>query len=271
MEAQRLDSGAAVPLPDGGEAPLKHALTWHYEVRSLLGAEAGESLSPTAFVEKLRRLVPRLYSIASSPKAHPGEVHLCVGAVRYSKDSLEHKGVASTYLADRLDLGATIGVFIQKSPHFRLPADPSTPVIMVGPGTGIAPFRAFLEERAATGATGKNWLFFGDQHEACDSLYREEIDSFLRAGVLERLDLAFSRDQATKIYVQDRMLEHAIDLFDWLEHGAHFYVCGDASKMAKDVDAALHRVIEINGKSAEGAATYIAEMKKARRYQRDVY
>src|SRR4029453_11395071 len=148
---------------------------------------------------------------------HPGEVHLTVGAVRYESYGRKRGGVCSTFLADRVGGDSPLPVFVQASHGFKLPADLTRPVIMVGPGTGIAPFRAFLEERAATGATGKNWLFFGDQHESCDSLYRKEIDSFLRAGVLERLDLAFSRDRATKIYVQDRMLERARDLLDWLE------------------------------------------------------
>jgi sulfite reductase (NADPH) flavoprotein alpha-component len=213
-----------------------------------------------------------LYSISSSLKAHPEQVHITVGAVRYEKDGQAHKGVASTFLADRLAIGETTGVFIHKAAHFRLPSDLTKPVIMVGPGTGIAPFRAFLQERHATGATGGNWLFFGDQHAASDFLYREEMDAFLRQKVLTKLDLAFSRDQAEKIYVQTKMLEQAAELWKWLEEGAHFYVCGDASRMAKDVDAALHQVVrEQGGKSEEEAAAYVSDLKKTKRYARDVY
>jgi sulfite reductase (NADPH) flavoprotein alpha-component len=272
MESHRLDPEVVVPLPGGGEAPLRVALEHHYEVRTLVGKTAEAASSPAAFVEGLRRLQPRLYSIASSLKAHPGEVHLCVGRVAYEKEGVAHKGVCSTFLADRLALGAKAGVFVQRSPHFRLPADLTLPVIMIGPGTGIAPFRAFLEERAATGATGKNWLFFGDQHAASDFLYREEIEAFVRKGILHRLDTAFSRDQVRKIYVQNRMMTQAMEFFTWLERGAHLYVCGDATRMAKDVDAALHHILlTIGGKTADGATAYIAALKKAGRYQRDVY
>ena len=272
MEAHRLDPGAVVPLPDGGEAPLGEALVRHYEIRTLVG-KAPEKEAPAAeFVRGLRKLQPRLYSIASSVKAHPEEVHLCVGRVEYQKDGATHKGVCSTFLADRLPVGETAPVYFQRAPHFRLPVDPTLPVIMVGPGTGIAPFRAFLEERAATGARGKNWLFFGDQHETTDFLYREEIINYMRKGVLNRLDLAFSRDQERKIYVQNRMMTHAMELFTWLERGAHFYVCGDATKMAKDVDAALHHILRtIGGKSADAATAYVQDLKKSHRYQRDVY
>ncbi|MFN0127465.1 MAG: sulfite reductase flavoprotein subunit alpha [Verrucomicrobiales bacterium] len=272
MESHRLDPEAVVPLPGGGEAPLRVALERHYEIRSLVGVAGEPSAIPAGFVERLRRLQPRLYSIASSLKAHPGEVHLCVGRVAYEKDGVAHKGVCSTFLADRLAVGDTAGIYVQRAAHFRLPTDASLPVIMVGPGTGIAPFRAFLEERAAIGATGKNWLLFGDQHASSDFLYREEIEAFVRKGILHRLDTAFSRDQERKIYVQNRMMTQAMELFTWLERGAHFYVCGDASKMAKDVDAALHHVLQtIGGKSAAGAAEYVSALKKTGRYQRDVY
>jgi len=272
MESHRLDPDAVVPLPGGGEAPLRVALERHYEVGRLVGKPAAEVGSVQEFVHGLRAMQPRLYSIASSQKAHPGEVHLCVGRVAYEKDGVPHKGVCSTFLADRLAVGDAAGVYFQRAPHFRLPEDASLPVIMVGPGTGIAPFRAFLEERAATGATGRNWLFFGDQHEATDFLYREEIKGFVRKGILHRLDTAFSRDQGRKLYVQNRMMTQAMELFTWLERGAHFYVCGDAGRMAKDVDAALHHVLlTIGGKSPEAAAAYVADLKKTKRYQRDVY
>ncbi|MCB1093831.1 MAG: sulfite reductase subunit alpha, partial [Verrucomicrobiae bacterium] len=189
------------------------------------------------FVSVLRKLQPRLYSISSCPLAHPGEVHLTVGVVRYHTYGRERGGVCSTYLADRLAEGETPRVFVHTNPAFRPPADGGTPVIMVGPGTGIAPFRAFLEHRRATGATGRNWLLFGNPHQASDFLYREELEAFLADGTLQRLDLAWSRDQAEKIYVQHLMLRDGAEIWAWLRDGASFYVCGDASRMAKDVDA----------------------------------
>lgn len=260
-----------VPLPDGGEASLREALLRHYECRKELGA-AKPAAFPAEWITSLKRLNPRLYSISSSPKAHPGQVHLTVGAVRYEADGYRHAGVCSTFLADRLAVGEACGVFIQPSKHFRPPADPSRPMIMVGPGTGIAPFRGFLHDRQAAGASGKNWLFFGDQKSATDFLYEEELRAFQKLGLLTRLDTAFSRDQAEKIYVQHRMLEAARDLWAWLEEGAHFYVCGDASRMAKDVDAALHQIVrEQGGKSPEDTAAYVKQLKAEHRYQRDVY
>ena len=224
------------------------------------------------FLPLLRKLAPRLYSISSSPKAHPGEVHLTVSAVRYESFGRGRKGVASTFLADRVGDTEFVNVFVQPSHGFKLPMSGDTPIIMVGPGTGIAPFRAFLEEREAVGAKGKNWLFFGDQKCAADFLYGEQLTAWHKSGFLTRLDLAFSRDQAEKIYVQHRMLENAGELWSWLEAGAHFYVCGDASRMAKDVDAALHKIIETaGGKSADDAKAYVAKLKSDKRYQRDVY
>ncbi|HEX7654775.1 MAG TPA: sulfite reductase subunit alpha [Verrucomicrobiae bacterium] len=233
---------------------------------------AGGKLPHAALLPLLRRLAARLYSISSSPKAHPGEVHLTVGAVRYTSLGRERGGVASTFLADRVGVGGLVKVFVQPSHGFRPPTHGDTPMIMVGPGTGIAPFRAFLEERAATGAKGRNWLFFGDQKRSADFLYEEQLTAWLQSGLLTRLDLAFSRDQAEKIYVQTRMLEQAAELWAWLEAGAHFYVCGDASRMAKDVDAALQQVIETaGGKSVAEAQAYLARLKSEKRYQRDVY
>lgn len=272
IAAHGLDANANVPLPDGGEASLSEALQKHYEVRALIGKPPETRISVEEFIENLRKLQPRLYSIASSLKAHPDEVHLCIGAVRYEKDGVAHKGVASTFLADRLALGDTTGVYVHTAKHFRVPANGDTPIIMVGPGTGIAPFRAFLEERQATGAKGRNWLFFGDQKRKQDFLYEEQILAWLKDGHLTRLDTAFSRDQAEKVYVQDRMLSAASELWQWLDSGAHFYVCGDATRMAKDVDVALHTLIQQHGgKSADDAAAYVAEMKKTKRYARDVY
>jgi sulfite reductase (NADPH) flavoprotein alpha-component len=227
--------------------------------------------TPKEFVALLRKLQPRLYSISSSAKAHPGQVHLTVATVRYQAHGRARKGVCSTFFADRVETGGIVPVFVQTSHGFRLPTDPRTPIIMVGPGTGIAPFRAFLEERRAVGGLGKNWLFFGDQQRAFDFLYEDELTAMQRDGFV-RLDLAFSRDQAEKIYVQNRMLENAAELWKWLEEGAHFYVCGDAKRMARDVDAALHQIIQsAGGKSAEDAAAYIQNLKSTKRYQRDVY
>ncbi len=225
-----------------------------------------------AVVSALGRLTPRLYSIASSPKAHPGEVHLCLSVVRQQVGGRLRRGVASTYLAERVPLGMSASVFIQPAAHFGVPEKPGTPVIMVGPGTGIAPFRSFLEERRACEDTGKNWLFFGDQKKSIDFLYAQELETMQRDGFLTRLDLAFSRDQEEKIYVQDRMLENGAELFTWLEEGAHFYVCGDAKRMAKDVDVALHRIIaQEGGRSEEEAREYVEMLKREKRYGRDVY
>jgi sulfite reductase (NADPH) flavoprotein alpha-component len=230
------------------------------------------TFSPAEFVTFLRKLNPRLYSISSSPKAHPGEVHLTVAAVRYESNGRRREGVCSTFLADRVDRETPVGVFVQTSHGFRLPADSDTPIIMIGPGTGIAPFRAFLEERRAVGAKGTNWLFFGDQRRDLDFLYREELETMTSNGFLTRFDTAFSRDQAEKIYVQDRMIQQAREVWSWLEQGAHIYVCGDAKRMAKDVDAALHEIIKTAGnRSVEAAAEYVQQMKTAKRYQRDVY
>jgi sulfite reductase (NADPH) flavoprotein alpha-component len=223
-------------------------------------------------VAALAPLQPRLYSISSSLKAHPDEVHLTVGVVRYTQGGRLRKGVASNFLTETLRTRQKAGVFVHTSPGFRLPAKPDVPVIMVGPGTGIAPFRAFLQDRAATGATGRNWLFFGDQRQERDFLYRYELEAYQKSGVLTRLDLAFSRDQAEKVYVQHRMKEQAAELWAWLESGAHFYVCGDARRMALDVDHALHAVVaEQGGMSADAAKEYVKALSKDKRYQRDVY
>ncbi|MDB5105608.1 MAG: sulfite reductase flavoprotein alpha-component [Fibrobacteres bacterium] len=220
----------------------------------------------------LGKLAPRLYSISSSPKENPGEVHLTVGVVRYSAGGRLRRGVASTFLAERVPLGMTVPVFVQPAAHFAPPSVAGTPIIMVGPGTGIAPFRAFLQERRHLGDTGKNWLFFGDQRRRYDFLYSEEFVAMQASGFLTRMDLAFSRDQEEKVYVQTRMAERSKELYAWLEEGAHFYVCGDAKRMAKDVDEALQRVIaKEGGKGPEEARAYLDRMKEQKRYQRDVY
>ena len=195
-----------------------------------------------------------------------------MGVVRYNSHGRDRKGVCSSFLADDLPVGQTVDVFVSPNKHFKLPDDPNTPLIMVGPGTGIAPFRAFIEERAATGAKGKNWLFFGDQHYLTDFLYQTEWQGYLKQGLITKLDVAFSRDQSEKVYVQDRMLANSQELYQWLEKGAYFCVCGDASRMAADVDRALHQVIEAAGnKSAEQAVEYVKQMKADKRYLKDVY
>jgi sulfite reductase (NADPH) flavoprotein alpha-component len=236
---------------------LLHEFPIELEVHELLGL--------------LKPLQPRLYSISSSAKVTPNEVHLTVSTVRYRCNERARSGVCSAFLADRAQQGL-VPIFTQRSQHFRVPANPDAPMIMVGPGTGVAPFRAFLQERQALGAQGRNWLLFGEQREACDFYYRDELQAWQRDGHLQRLDTAFSRDQVDKVYVQQRMLEQGAELWRWLEEGGHFYVCGDASRMAKDVDAALKRVVaEHGGLSVEQAEAYVQGMGREKRYVRDVY
>ena len=233
---------------------------------------APDGIPADALAGLFRKLPVRLYSIASSPLAHPDEVHLTVAAVRYETHGRSRKGVCSTYLSDVAKAGSNVPVFVQPNKNFRLPADGGTPIIMVGPGTGVAPFRSFVEHRAALGSTGKNWLFFGDQRYTYDFLYQLEWQDFLKDGYLTKLDLAFYRDQPEKVYVQDKMLEKGAELYAWLEEGAHFYVCGDASRMAADVHEALISIVQNFGaKSREDAEAYVEELKKSKRYQRDVY
>jgi sulfite reductase (NADPH) flavoprotein alpha-component len=222
-------------------------------------------------ISALDPLLPRLYSIASSPKKSPREVHLAVAVVRYQMRSRRRDGVASTFLSDRLMPGGTVSVYVNPAEGFRLPA-PDRPMIMIGPGTGIAPFRAFLEERRETGASGRNWLFFGNPRRSSDFLFEEELAGYCRDGLLRRLDTAFSRDQAHKVYVQHRMLENAAALWAWLEDGAHLYVCGDAEKMARDVDRGLAYIVAKEGRmDAAGAKAYLARLAREGRYLRDVY
>lgn len=260
----------ALLAPDAADRLAEYTAQRHFV--DLLHDTPSASFEPQEFVDLLRRLTPRLYSIASSPLRHPDEVHLTVSIVRYEMNQRARHGVCSTFLADRVALGETPVMVFVTSSHFRPPEDGARDTIMVGPGAGIAPFRAFLQEREAAGATGRNWLFFGDQHREHDFLYREELGDWQRRGHLERLDLAFSRDQAERLYVQHRMLDAAPELWRWLERGAHFYVCGDAKRMAKDVDATLHRIVAEQGRmDAAQAAEYVREMRRQRRYQRDVY
>lgn len=263
------DPGLRHLLADAQRADLQQWL-WGKQLADVLHAYPA-ALSPHEWLGALKRLQPRLYSISSSPKAHPGQVHLTVSAVRYDNGRRRRKGVSSTFLADRAD-DAHVPVFVQPTRHFRPPQAGDTPMIMVGPGTGVAPFRAFLQERQARGDSGRNWLFFGEQHAASDFYYREELQALQDQGLLTRLDLAFSRDQAAKVYVQDRMREQGAQLWAWLEAGAHFYVCGDASRMAKDVDAALRQVVAAHGgMEVAAAAAYVARMAADKRYVRDVY
>jgi len=220
----------------------------------------------------LKPLQPRLYSISSSPKAHPAAVHITVSTVRFQRNGETRRGACSVFLAERVKINEEVPVFIHKSPHFRLPDNPNTPIIMVGAGTGVAPFRAFLQERQAVRAKGKNWLIFGEQRAECDFYYKDEWEALRQAGFLHRLDLAFSRDQAEKIYVQHRMREAGAELWSWLEQGAYFYVCGDAAKMAKEVNDALKDIVRQHGEmSAEQSEAYVLEMVRQKRYRRDVY
>lgn len=245
---------------------------WGRQIVDLLEAFPVRELTAQQLVSVMRKLPPRLYSIASSPKAHPGEVHLTVAAVRYSGYGRDRKGVASTFLADDAPVGGKVGVYVHRNMNFRLPANDQTPIIMVGPGTGIAPFRAFVEERAERGAAGESWLFFGDQKYSYDFLYQLEWQEHLKEKNLTRLDVAFSRDQPEKIYVQDVMRERSGELYQWLKKGAYFYVCGDAERMAKDVHRTLIEIVaREGGLSEEEAVTYVDKLKKDKRYQRDVY
>lgn len=270
-------AGPAAPvlgelLPDPERKKELEEYLWGMEYIDFLLTHPSSRFTPEEFVKLLRKLIPRLYSIASSIKAFPEQVHLTVASVTYESHGRKRKGVATSYLAERVPVGGTMPVFFHIAKGFRLPEDPSTPIIMVGPGTGVAPFRAYLQERKAIGATGKNWLFFGEQRKEQDFLYHEEFEQFQKDGLLTRFDTAFSRDQEKKVYVQHRMAENGPDLWQWLEEGAHFYVCGDAARMAKDVDATLHQIIEHHGgKTPEQAAEYVETMKKEKRYKRDVY
>lgn len=230
------------------------------------------NVSVSDFVAILRKIPPRLYSIASSIAANPEEVHLTIGAVRYEAHGRERHGVCSIFAAERIQSGDTLPIFVQQNDNFKLPANPDTPIIMVGPGTGVAPFRAFMQEREEIGAEGKSWLFFGDQHFVTDFLYQTEWQKWLKDGVLTKMDVAFSRDTEEKVYVQHRMLEHSKELFSWLQDGAHFYVCGDEKHMAHDVHQTLITIIEQEGgMSRDKAEAYLAEMQQQKRYQRDVY
>jgi sulfite reductase (NADPH) flavoprotein alpha-component len=244
---------------------------WGMEVIDFLIDHPSVKFSPEEFVALLTKLQPRLYSVASSLRVFPEQVHLIVDVVRYESHGRLRKGVASTFLAERAD-NVAVPVYPSSAKHFHLPEERDVAIIMVGPGTGVAPFRAFLQERRALGAKGQNWLFFGAQRQSCDSYYNDEFDELQRDGLLTRLNCAWSRDQAHKVYVQHQMLENAPELWKWLDAGAHFFVCGDAKRMAKDVDAALRQIVrEQGGKSIEEAFEYVEKLKADKRYKRDVY
>lgn len=312
IAALGLDPAVEVPLPDGGSAPLREALITAYDITTLkkgvltkwnavAGSEKlaavladkdalkdfiwGRDLLDLAtcpdcraqfpdaasFVAILGKLSPRLYSIASSPDAVPGQVSLCVGAVRYTSHDRARNGVCSTFMADRVQAGDKVKVFVHSNKNFRLPEDGATPIIMVGPGTGIAPFRAFWQQRVADQATGPMWLFFGNPYKATDGCYEDELEELVSSGKL-KLSVAWSRDQAQKVYVQHLMEQAGEEIWQWLEKGAAFYMCGDANRMAKDVEKELLAIIEKYGqRSPEEAAAYLADMKAGKRYQKDVY
>lgn len=303
-------TGAEPVTVDGKTLPLAEALEWHFEltvntgniVENYATLTRSESLLPLvgdkaqlqhyaattpivdmvrfspaqldaqALVDLLRPLTPRLYSIASSQAEVESEVHVTVGVVRYDIEGRARAGGASSFLADRVEEDGEVRIFIEHNDNFRLPANPQTPVIMIGPGTGIAPFRAFMQQRAAEGAEGKNWLFFGNPHFTEDFLYQVEWQSYVKEGVLSRIDLAWSRDQQQKVYVQDKLREQGAELWRWINDGAHIYVCGDANRMAKDVEQTLLEVIaEYGAMDAEAADEFLSELRVERRYQRDVY
>jgi sulfite reductase (NADPH) flavoprotein alpha-component len=250
--------------PDGDAASL--------DVLATLEKFAGAALHPEAFVDSLDPLHPRLYSIASSQRATPGRVSLAVDHVRYQVGGRLLNGAASSFLAERAAVGGALRVYVQQAPHFRLPEDDDTPVVMIGPGTGIAPFRAFLQERRARGARGKNWLFFGHRSEAQDYLYAQDLEDFRADGVLDNLSLAWSRDGDGKNYVHHRMLEEGETLWDWIYDGAHIYVCGDAKRMAVDVERALVEVVaDYGNRDTEAAEAFLDKLRRTGRYQKDVY
>ncbi len=273
--AKTTDAGEKARLAELVKPESKDALTGFLDEREyvdLLAEFPNAKLTPQEFVDHQRKLMPRLYSIASSAKVHPREIHLTVAVVRYTTNHRERHGVCSTFLADRMRVGETPAPVFVSNSHFGPPEDTTKDAIMVGPGTGIAPFRAFVQDRVAVGATGRNWVFFGDQKSKTDYLYQEEWENYLTKGQVARLDLAWSRDQGEKVYVQDKMRANAAELWAWIKNGGYFFVCGDAKRMAKDVDQALHDIIaEQGGMPIEQAQDYVKQMKKDKRYQRDVY
>lgn len=258
-------------LAKGNEEKLKAYINGR-DILDLIRDFGPLETNAQTFASLLRKLPTRLYSIASSYKANPDEAHLTIGAVRYHANGRDRNGVCSVQIAERIQPGDKLPIYIQNNENFKLPENPDTPIIMVGPGTGVAPFRSFLQEREEIGAEGKSWLFFGDQHFVTDFLYQTEWQNWLKDGVLTKMNIAFSRDKAEKVYVQHRMLEHSKELFEWLEEGAVLYICGDEKHMAHDVHQTLLAIIQKEGQMAlEQAEEYVAAMKQNKRYQRDVY
>ena len=256
--------------PDNKAAAEEYV--WGREFHDLITEFPGIVTEPQQLFQVLARLTPRMYSIASALESHPGEVHTTVRVVRYHSHNMDRQGVCSGYMGERMPVGSRVPIFLHENNNFRLPADPNVPVVMVGPGTGIAPFRAFLEYRQALGHKGENWLFFGEQRSVSDYLYKDQFQAMEKDGFLTRLDTAFSRDQKNKVYVQDRMRENAAELWAWLESGAYFYVCGDAERMAKDVERTLLDTIALGANNTlDYAAEYLQALKKEKRYQLDVY
>ncbi|PLW78661.1 diflavin oxidoreductase [Cohaesibacter celericrescens] len=269
--AERADDDHLKHIVDHGDKDSLEAYLWSKDALDVMLLHPNVQFSVDEILGLFKPLQHRAYSISSSSKAFTNSVHLTIASVRYDSHGRSHGGVASCFLADRVGNAAS-KVFVAPNKSFRIPENNDVPMIMVGPGTGIAPFRAFLQERQAIGSKGTNWLFFGDQHEKCDFIYKDELTEMQSAGVLHRMDLAFSRDQKEKIYVQTRMKENAKDLYAALEEGGHFYVCGDASRMAKDVDRTLHEIIaEQSGRNDDATTDYVNRLKKDKRYVRDVY
>ena len=271
VEAQAKHEKFSHVLKNGDKEALADFL-WGKDTLDLLNLNSEITFTADEFLGLLKPLQHRAYSISSSPSKHLGSVHLTVASVRWREEGRDHLGVCSTFLADRVTANGTAGVFVSPNKAFRIPANDDAPMIMVGPGTGVAPFRAFLEERQMRGAKGKNWLFFGDQTRDSDFIYEQQLLEMQAVGVLSRLDLAFSRDQKEKIYVQNKMHECSVELYQWLEKGAYFYVCGDATRMAKDVDQALRDIVATQANlSADQATDYVNNLKREKRYLRDVY
>jgi sulfite reductase (NADPH) flavoprotein alpha-component len=272
--AGRGESDASQLLDPAHASDLKEYLNGaqQHDVLDVLEAHPHIVLTPAELTASLRTLLPRLYSIASSQLAHPDQVDVLVVSLQFTIRGRDRQGVTSSWLNERWPVNGVAEMYLQnQQSHFAMPPSGSTPMIMIGPGTGVAPFRAFLEERRVTGASGRNWLFFGEQHRASEFYYQDQFEAYVRDGLL-RFDTAFSRDQEQKIYVQHRMREHARDLWAWLEDGAEVFVCGDKARMASDVDEELHRIIETaGGKSADDAKTYVQTLKTQKRYKRDVY
>jgi len=272
-QAAKLSAGKGLQalLAAGREQELREYVK-NRDLLDLVQDYSLKGVSAKEFVSILRKPPPRLYSISSSLKAYPDEVHLTIRKVSFEAHGRERYGVCSSYIADRLESGDTLPVFVQHNPNFKLPQNPDIPLIMIGPGTGVAPFRSFLGEREEIGASGKTWLFYGDQHFSTDFLYQTEWQRWLKEGVLTRMDVAFSRDTAQKVYVQHRMLEKSKELYQWLQDGAHIYVCGDEKRMAHDVHAALVTILQQEGGlGSEEAVEYLKRMQQEKRYQRDVY